>query len=433
MTRNASARKRPGSAAHPLGLTLRSGCVALAAVGLLCYGIDRAQEADFIPLPKDILPETTKVDNPIMDLAEATIIRTGHVSFSPKIPESFVIRNNNGNVFYDNENRRLVYTGGSSEDTRRPLYLRTDEGYEIFAEKITADFATREAQLEGPLLIYQGETMTRAESGTYNWEHGEADVRGVRAKVGGLLVRGSRMEYKKDEKGENYLVIHDTYVSAEDVEKPGMWLGAGKLTVHPGDYGSLSHLSVASGDYDMTVPLLGWFTISHSLNPEEGYLPIPGSEGIWGTYLRNRYGVLIGNRRVEHGMPVADFTATALLDYRSRRGDGGGFELVDERMHRKFQDTTGLAVYYAADRQPDINPTRFARDEISKDRYRVALQAIQPFTIPPDSEANWQLSVTGTIVSDQYMLRDFFRDISQTDDKPDNALWISRRTRADET
>ena len=401
------------------------GLVAVAAIG---YGINRAQDAAFIPLPRDVLPQA-KAGNPIMDLATSAIVRTSNANFTPKIPDNFVIRNNNGDVYYDNETRSVIYTGSGEGN---PLYLRTGEGYEIYSTKITAGFDSKQAELEGPLVIYQGETLTLAESGYYDWGKGEADVQNVRAKVNGLLVKGSRMEYKKDAEGKNYIVIYDTYVSTEDVEKPSMWVGAGKLTVYPGDYGSLSRLSVATGEYDMAVPVLGWFTISHSLNPQEGYLPIPGSKGIWGTYLLNRYGVLLGNRRVEHGMPVADYVATGLLDYRSRRGYGTGFELVDEQMHRKYEDTTGLAFYYAADKKPDINPTRRARQPISGDRYRAAMQAIWDVPAISSRDTHWQFSVTTTVVSDQYMLRDYFEDISQVDDKPNNSVWFTRRTKFDE-
>ena len=432
MTRSSEPHKRRAAARiAAAGRSVRGVCALIVGAGVLGYGINRAQDADFIPLPHDVLPKAT-ADNPIMSLAESAIERVGKVDFSPKVPESFIIRNNNGNVYYDSENRQVIYTGGSREGERYPLFLRTKEGYEIYAEKITANFETKQAELEGPLLIYQGETMTRAASGTYDWGNGEAEVNDVRSKITGLILRGSRLEYKKDEKGENYVIIHDTYVCSEDVEKPSMWVGAGKMTIYPGDSGSLSHLSVATGDYDTTVPVLGWFTISHSLNPQEGYLPIPGSKGIWGTYLRNRYGVLLGNRRVEHGMPVADYIATGLLDYRSRRGYGGGLELVDEKMHKKYRDTNGFAFYYAADRQPDINPTRRTRKEIKGDRYRVALQAVWEVPYLSSDEAQWRLYTTSTVVSDQYMLRDFFEDISRVDDKPDNSVWLTRKTKRDE-
>ena len=433
MTRPTTPHPRPGTTRRLF--PVRRGCMlgaCLALAGIVCYAVDHGEDVEFIPLPSEIFTES-KADNPLLDLATTTISRVGNVSFTPKVPESFVIRNDNGNVYYDTENHCVIYTGGSDGEKRHPLYLRTNEGYEIYAEKITANFETKQAELEGPLLIYQGETMTRAEGGHYDWGAGEADVHGVRTKVSGLIVKGSRMEYKKDEKGENYMVIHDTYVTSEDVQKPGIWVGAGELTIHPGDYGSLSKLSLATDDYGMTVPVLGWFTISHSLNPREGYLPHPGSKGIWGTYLLNRYGVLLGNRRVEHGMPVADYVATGLLDYRSRRGYGGGLELEDDHMHRKYRDTTGFAFYYAADRQPDINPTRRQRDDIASDRYRVALQAIWDLPMKFDSEANWRIYTNTTVVSDKYMLRDFFEDISRVDDKPDNAVWLTRRTKTDET
>lgn len=409
---------RSRSAMRRMGLTAIGAATFAASLGLAAQ-----DHPNFLPLPEDALPAPASATNPLLDLADRAIADTG-ASISAGLPDSLVIRNLGGQVDFDSPQRVISYHGGT-----QPIFLRTNEGQEIYAQSLEADLEKKEARLTGPLRIYQGETLTYAEGGTYNWAEGSADVHSIRAKVNGMLVRGSRVEYKKDDKGRSYLVIHDAYVSTEDVEKPGMWVGTGKLTVYPGDYGVISRLSIATSEHDVRVPVLGWLPLSHSLNPKEGYMPIPGVKSIWGAFLRNRYGFLLGNRRVEHGKPVADYVATTLLDYRTRRGLAGGLEVTDEAMSRKYPDMEGLSFYYAADADPEINPTPQPRTGVSPNRYRAALQARWDLTRQESTATpRWNTVVNTNLVSDRYMLRDFFEVESRINDKPDNTVRLERLT-----
>lgn len=409
------------SAVRCAAAALGVGLVVAAGVGMA------ARDDGFMPLPQDALPS-----NPIKGLADKAIAATSQHLSSPTIPDSLVVNNDNGQVFYDSERRILTYQGST-----KPLFLRTSEGHEIYASGLDADLENKHAVLNGPLVIYQGETLTYAESGTYNWQEGSASVSTIRAKVNGLLVRGSGAKYGKDERGKQYITISDAFVSTEDIENPGMWVGTGKLTVYPGDYGVISRLSVASGEYDVPVPLLGWVPLSHSLNPREGYLPIPGIKSLWGAYLRNRYGFLLGNRRVSGGMPVSDYVATALLDYRVRRGVAGGMEFTVEEMRHKYPDMTGLSIYLAADKHPNINPTRSKRVPIRHNRYRIAMQTLWQLEaldrLEAPRNARWSLATDINLLSDRYMLRDFFEEEGRLNDKPDNTVRLARTGHMDET
>lgn len=416
----------PGSSALRGASVLAGICLAVAA------GVSLAAREDrFLPLPQDAL-NSGAARNPLLDLADRAMAATNQEIATPKLPETLVVQNDNGEVYYDSEKRLISYTGGGS-----PIFLRTGEGQEIYASGMLADMEHSRATLQGPLVIYQGETLTRAENGEYNWAEGSASVYTIRAKVNGLLMRGSRVDYGKDAKGKQFITIHDAYVSTEDVEKPGMWVGTGSLTVYPGDYGVISRLSLATDEYDVPVPILGWVPISHSLNPREGYLPMPGIKSLWGAYLRNRYGFLLGNRRVEHGIPVSDYVATALLDYRVRRGVAGGMEFTDEDMRHKYRDMKGLSLYFAADKHPNINPTRTKRTPIRHNRYRVAMQAQWDLEalnkLEAARRAKWSLTTDINLLSDRYMLRDFFEEEGRLNDKPDNTVRLTRTSAADET
>lgn len=382
-------------------------------------------EAPLVPLPEDVFEASTP--NPVIDLADRMISSTGN-SLAPTVPDTLTIENEGGDVSIDAENHSLLYSGGGN-----PVHLLTDEGLDVEASLIRVNLDTHTATLEGPLTVYQGESLTRASSGVYNWESQELDIQDVRTKVNGLLVRGSRIEYRKDAQEKTFLRIHDAYVSTEDIQTPSTWVGTGELTVYPGDYGRLTRLSIASGGTDIPVPILGWFSFSHSLNPQEGYMPQPGTKSTWGAYLLNRYGFLLGNRRVEGGIPVADYILTGHADYRSRRGWATGFDLEDVVMKKRYHDMTGLSVYYVDDRDPMINPTDTPRKPTKHDRYRIAMQALwqTPETSPRD--VRWSLATNINVLSDQYMLRDFMEEECRTNDKPDNTVRLERRDRRSQT
>ncbi len=402
--------------------------IATLTLGLFPLAImaqAKAATPGFVPLPQELFGERP-TGNPVIDLTNR-VTNFAEEIFSLETPDQLTINSEGGNVSYDAEKRTVTYTAGD-----KPVRLLTDKGLEVKAAAISADLDNKKAHLKGPLTVFQNETVTRAEGGTYDWQTETLEVQGVRSKVQGILVRGSSILYATDEQERRYMTIRDAYVTTDDVQKPGAWIGAGELTVYPGDFGRLTRLSVASGDYDVPVPIIGWFTLSHSLNPREGYMPNFGSKSIWGTYLLNNYGFLLGNRRVENNMPVSDYILTAKADYRTRRGLGLGVDLEDVEMRKRFPDMVGLSAYYAADSDPMINPTNEMREHTRHNRYRIAMQARWDISKLANLKEDWALTTNINAVSDRYMLRDFFEDECRLDDKPDNTITLSRRTKRSE-
>lgn len=406
---------------HKKNLNKRRSGVALA---LVLGGVAHlnASGSNLVPLPEDIF-DSSHEPNPILDVTNRVVSGLG--SSAPQVPDQLQIQNESGSVTFDNEKNIFRYEGSKQS----PIRLRTDSGSDILTPAIEAKLDSSDAVLEGPVTIYQDEVMVRGEDGGfYNWKDKRTAVNKVRLKVNGLMVRGSRIEYNTDADGKEYITVHDAYVTTEDVQRPSAWIGTGTLTIYPGDYGKVSRLSVAVGDSDITVPVLGWFTFSHSLNPREGYLPGIGSRSHWGTYLENSYGILFGNRRVDGIMPTADYLATLHLDARTRRGLAGGLDLEDIVMTRSHKDMKGFTFYYADDTNPMINPLDGERLPTKRERYRIALQSMWDVTPAEDTKSDWKLVTNVNVVSDRYMLRDFLPEVSRTDDKPDNTVRLTRRT-----
>ncbi len=409
---------------------LKAAWICTLALGML--PLARAQQetvnpSQFVPLPTDLFGERP-TGNPAIDLA-TRVTDFSAQAFDIEIPNTLTIKNEGGQVAYDAQKRAVTYTGGKA-----PVHLLTDSGLDVTAPAITADLGDKKAQLKGPLTVFQNETVTRAAGGgTYDWQKEELVVKGVRTKVQGILIRGSSIRYATDAKDRRYMVIKDAYLSTDDTETPDTWIGAGELTVYPGDYGRLTRLSVATGDYDIPVPVLGWISLSHSLNPDEGYMPNLGTKSAWVAYLLNSYGFLIGNRRVENNMPVSDYVLTLRADYRTRRGLACGLDFEDVEMSKRYKDMTGLVTDYIADSDPMINPTNDPREHTRHERYRIVLQARWDLGRPAGSVADWALTANVNAVSDRYVLRDFFEDDCRVDDKPDNTVTLSRRSARSET
>lgn len=381
-----------------------------------------AHGADLVPLPEDLFNGKDDV-NPVIDITNRTVSGLGKQA--PEIPDTLQVTNEGGTISYDQDKNIFRYEAGQGTNLR----LRTDEGSDIHTPALEARLDSGDAILSGPVTLYQDDVLVRGEDGGfYNWKEKKTAVNKVRIKVNGLMVRGSRIEYATDSEGKEYIKVSDAYVTTEDVQKPTTWIGTGNLTIYPGDYGEVSRLSIATGDHEMTVPILGWFTFSHSLNPREGYLPGAGTRSHWGAYLENSYGILFGNRRVDGIMPTADYLATLHLDVRTRRGVATGLDLEDIGMTKKHKDMTGFTSYFAKDRNSAINPVDKERLPVKDNRYYYSLKALWDITPSADVHAEWQLASNINVASDRYMLRDFLPEISRTNDKPDNTVRIVRRT-----
>lgn len=394
------------------------------ALALVIGGLTQASAnaAELVPLPEDIFDNKDSV-NPILDVTNRTVSGLG--SQAPEIPDTLQVTNEGGTISYDQEKNVFLYTAGENSNLR----LRTDSGSDIHTPALEAKLETGEAILSGPMTLYQDDVLVRGEDGGfYNWKEKKTAVNKVRIKVSGLLVRGSHIEYATDAEGKEYILVHDAYVTTEDVQKPSTWIGTGTLTIYPGDYGKVSRLSIASGDYDVPVPVLGWFTFSHSLNPREGYMPGAGTRSHWGAYLENSYGILFGNRRVDGIMPTADYLATLHLDGRTRRGLATGLDVENISMSKKHKDMEGFKTYFADDLDPNINPIEKDRVPVDDKRYYLSLKTLWDVSPENDSHADWQLATNVNVVSDQYMLRDFLPETSRINDKPDNTVRLVRRT-----
>ncbi len=337
----------------------------------------------------------------------------------PRMPADISIVNEGGPVQYERDKNLILY-----EDGR--VRFKTDTGLEVFADSAKADLNKKLIYLDGNLIIYQSDAesringIIRAENAMFDMEARRLDTNRLRMKVEGMILNSGNFEYKTDEHGKTYLEAKDASVTAEDIENPNTWISADRIRIYPQDRFEFDNMTLNYGG----VPFLYFPYLSHSLNPEVGYLPRPGTRSIWGAYLLNEYGFLIGNRRVNGGIPSADYLATVRLDYRTRRGFGYGFDIKDIDLEKKYKDLSGLSLYSTHDDGYNIHSSdKDNREHLSPDRWRIALQQI--WDLPLDTPGDWSFRANVNALSDEYMLRDFYPDIYQRNSSPDNTFLLS--------
>ena len=411
------------------------------AAAIVLGGIACAPAAPLLPLPEEGLPaqseELQKKDGNILtDLPDAMIKSAN----APNMPSSLNVENEGGEIVFDSETSLLAYDGAGKN-----IKVNTSEGTQLLAPHVSADLEKEILKLRGPVIIYDHDIMVKVDGtgnaathdASYDWENEIIQANGIRAKMNGFIIRGSKITYATDnesksssKKGKKYIRIENAYVSTEDTETPGAWIGCGTLKIYPGDCGQMSRLSIAGTQTDIAIPVLGWIPLEHSLNPREGWYPEIGSRSIWGGYMLNNYGVLLGNRRTDGIMPTADYLATLHADIRTRRGVATGLDIENIAMAKKYNAMTGLESYLVFDRNPMINPLRGKRKFTRHNRYRLALLSCWDITPEADKKSEWQLVNNINILSDRYVLRDFFEELSRVDASPDNTVRVERKTKS---
>ncbi len=385
--------------------------------------------ANFLPLPDEVYGSKKPGKTEALELTEI-LEKIGPTKpvMAAKLPDKVSIQGEHAQLSYESKEGKFLYH--SNEGAVR---LVTDLGTELSAKEIAVNTNEGSADLPKNFVLYHGDSLSIGESGTFNWNTEEGEFHNLRTKINGIIIKADKVEYKTDEDGVKYISMQNAYLSTHDVEKPDSWIGFDEMRVYPGSHGKLKGLSIGSSENHVKVPILGWMTLSHSLNPKEGYLPWIGTKSNWGAYSLNSYGFLLGNRHIENGIPVSDYVLTTHLDYRTQRGFAYGVDVENFDMSKDYKNMTGLSLYYFDDTSPDTNPTSIDRSSIEGDRYRIALQAMWDLNENNTLARQWRLKTNINVLSDEYVLPDFFEEISEINDKPDNTVAVTGRGKTDET
>lgn len=332
-------------------------------------------------------------------------------SIVPELPDRVQVEHG-GTIFYDYDKNSVLYTGS-------PLVkVKTDKGTEMFAHTALLNLNDKRVDLAGNVSIYQGAAVSRGDSAQYHWETEELTTQGLKTKVNSFLLESGKFEVKTDEEGRSYYEGKNAGLTLQDLDEPDSWLRANRIRLYPEDSVEFSHAVVYADGF----PVFYFPYFSHSLNPRLGYLPTPGSRSVWGMYLENQYGFVLGEKYVEGGIPTGNFIGIAHYDYRIRRGSAVGLDIIDTKMEKKAPNFKGLSLYYADDLAPDIQLEGIPRQAVSSDRWRVSLQENVIFSEGKGDQWRSRAYSNINLLSDRYMLEDFFPRIVLQDQAPDNLV-----------
>lgn len=346
--------------------------------------------------------------NPLDSLPQFSVV--------PEMPDQIEVRSE-GVMEYDSEGKTLLYR--AEED---PLIrVKTDKGLELYAKSAMFHFEERYVDLEGAVSIYQGASVSRADSARYYWDKDkeELETHNLKTKVNGFILESGRFVVKTNSEGRSYYEGKNAGVTLQDIDKPDSWLRGGRIRLYPEDSVEFKHMKVYVGD----IPIFYFPYFSHSLNPKLGYLPIVGSRSTWGPFIKNEYGIVIGDKYVEKGIPTGDLIGVFHLDYRVRRGVAFGFDMERPKMRKEYTDFKGLSLYYASDEGTNILLEGIPRIPISSDRWMMRYQE-RFASRKKDNSWWWRLDVNTTVLSDAYMLEDFMPNMVQDEQQPDNTVAV---------
>ncbi len=317
----------------------------------------------------------------------------------------------------DLNNKTITFTGAPV------VIMKTNDGIEVFSKKAVFDAKAKTITMTGELAIFQKEGLSRADKAVYYYETKILKTQDVKAKINGLVIRSDEFNYEIDAKGDSYIIGHNASISAEDDQEPETWISGKKVRIYPED--SITFWDFYTDYAD--VPFFYFPYFHHSLNPREGYMPYFGARSNWGAFMLNKYGILFGDRRVERGRPTADYLSTLNFDYRIRRGFGLGVDLEDIGLVKRAGDMQGLSLYGVDDTDSTISPNNGTRPEgMEAKRWRIALQNMWQLPVDDTLSSEWRFKANINALSDEYMLRDFYQELYQSNPNPDNTLAITR-------
>ena len=265
------------------------------------------------------------------------------------------------------------------------------------ADRITLNRLTGRIVAEGRITLQRDDQAWRGEYLEYNFRTDRMEVTDFRTGKSPFFAAGDSVTGSRE---FGYRAM-ENYVTTDDVKNPGFRIQARSLKVVPGKHLIARNATVRMGK----IPIFyyPWLKIGLD-NPRRRWAVTPGYRSRDGAYLLTSYDFL----------SRSNLTAKLNLDYRSRRGFGGGPELQ-----------YGLGPYGSGEFDSyylhDELPERFSRGrKLDADRYRLRLRHLA------EVRTNLLVRVTVDRRSDELILRDFFESEHRFAPQPRSFLEIEK-------
>jgi lipopolysaccharide assembly outer membrane protein LptD (OstA) len=283
---------------------------------------------------------------------------------------------------------------------------------------------------EGNVVIQYGETTIYADYGQYHTDSHDVFVTGhVRIYREGEIFVGERAVYNLETKklhaanfqgdfypfrfsadsvssmGAGAYLVRDASFTTSDSSTPDYQLRAKSARIYTGQRIILRNVTLYVGN----VPVFWWPYLYQPLRRDMSYALHPGYYSGWGFFTLSQW-----------NFPIADnWDGRLHVDYREQRGLGLGFD-TNYRFGPDNASWGRFSAYYAPDSAPPTVVVGGNKEQVTTDRYRIAVQ--DRVYLTDDLWANINI----TKLSDVRMLRDFLPNEYRLDPQPDNVLSLTQ-------
>lgn len=340
----------------------------------------------------------------------------GPASFDlfPTIPESIRIKDGEIKWSYDEPSETFLLEGD--------VQIQTDNGMQVFADKVVLDLQRKFLRFSGNVSVYQGAILHRGDTAIYHFEDERLEADGLRTGMDPILLEAGRFRME-EHNGRQYFIGENAGVTTDDMQDPSFWVRADQTTVIPDERVIFRNMKFYAGEK----PIFWLPYLSQPLNRELGYHFVAGARSTWGPYLTNRYGLMLGGEtNPQTGEKEGAWLLSQWhLDILSRRGVGTGVDLFDTRLEDN-PNLGWLKLYYIRDHDPTLDRSGENRQDVDEDRFRAQLRHRLELDDLIQGGQTW-LDADLTLLSDRHYLEDFDPGTFRVEPNPDNTLALTHQ------
>ena len=291
-------------------------------------------------------------------------------------------------VEYFHEDQKAVGTGHVSIDY---------EDVKLTADKITVYMATKNAIAEGHVKLVQTGSVFTGDRAEFNFGTKIGNVSQMSAEIApNYYAKAQKVERVSD---SHYRTV-DSYITTCCGDTPFYKIQAHQVDIYPEE--KVVAQNAVLYIYNVPVLFVPYFVVYMVDFDRFPVQVIPGKNSEWGAFLLSKWRYTLANE------PTFTDRGNILLDYRTKRGVGGGIE----NFYKGDKVGRGsLKYYYANDNEPTGNA--------SSNRYRA--QWRHQSNLGEDTTLTTEINK----LSDATIIKDFFfREEYERDVLPDNYVSI---------
>ena len=257
--------------------------------------------------------------------------------------------------------------------------------------------------------VYRNGETIEAEEIIYNVNTGEMTTSDLKSALEPLFYTTDEV-IRPEEGTDGPITLLNSDFTTHDSANPNYRFKVKKLEVYPDDRVVMHGAKLYMGK----IPVMWFPYYVQPMDSDLGYYFTPGWNSVWGGFLLNRYGFMVGE----------DIFAKAHLDLRTERGVAGGFEF-EAAEFRDNPNIGRLNLYYANDSNPQLGFNGITRTTaVDPNRYRVNFQ--HRIYFPGSDDETFFLDFDINKLSDAFVYEDFFPGEFRIDPQPDNLINLNK-------